>query len=49
MSTILLAAYLLLVGVMSLVSTQIPQWVVGALAVAAGLALGAAQLSGKAK
>ena len=36
MSPILLAVYLLLVGIMALIETKIPGWVVGVTALAAG-------------
>jgi hypothetical protein len=39
MSTIILALYLLLVGLMAIITVNIPHWVAGCLAIAAALAL----------
>lgn len=39
MATYLLSAFLLLFGLMNLVTTEIPKWVLGVLAVLAGVAM----------
>ena len=49
MSTYILSAYLVLLGVTELVTTQVPVWVVGLLALAAGVVLAVEKLTGKGK